>query len=171
MAWAPMSDRQAPLRLHQARVLPQWVDYNGHMNEAYYVLVFGDATDAFYDHVGFDAAFRETHHVSAYTLESHISYLIETREGESLAVATQILGYDRKRVRLHHSMFRGDTEIVAVIELLALHVDKAALKAAPFHPAPMARIAAIGDAHAVLPPPRPAMSGHWLSKQRKDVLF
>jgi acyl-CoA thioester hydrolase len=162
-----MSDTQAPLRLHQASVLPQWVDYNGHMNEAYYVLVFGDATDAFYDHVGFDSAFRETHRVSAYTLESHISYLMETHEGESLQVATQILGYDRKRVRLHHSMCRGDSEIVAVIELLALHVDKAALKAAPFHPAPMARIAAIGDAHAVLPLPRPAMSAHW----KKDVLF
>jgi acyl-CoA thioester hydrolase len=170
MAWAPMSESQGPLWLHQAKVLPQWVDYNGHMNEAYYILIFGDATDAFYDHVGFDATFREAHSVSAYTLESHISYLIETHEGESLRVATQVLGYDRKRVRLNHCMVRGGTEIVAVIELLALHVDKAALKASPFHPAPMARIAAIGDAHAVLPPLRPAMSRHWLNNQRKDVL-
>ena len=42
----------APLCLHRATVKPDWLDYNGHMNEAYYVLVFSNATDAFMDYAG-----------------------------------------------------------------------------------------------------------------------
>ena len=40
-------------------VEPDWVDYNGHMNLAFYVLAFDRATDHFYDQLGIGIAYRE----------------------------------------------------------------------------------------------------------------
>ncbi len=152
----------APFGVHRAQVRPEWVDYNRHMNEAYYVLVFGDATDAFYDHVGLDDAFRRHAEISIYTVEAHIRYLIEAPEGEMLEITTRVLSHDSKRLRLHHSMARTrDGAILAVTEIAALHVDKSMLKACPFHAEPLARIEAIARAQAVLPPPVAAVSPHW----------
>ncbi len=159
MAWPPMTDALAP---YHATVLPQWVDYNGHMNEAYYVLIFGDATDAFYDHIGLNAAFREREKVSAYTMESHIRYLAETHQGDALHVGTRVLAHDTKRVRLHHSMWRAsDNKLVAVIELIVLHVDKTTLGAKPFHAAQLQAIAHVAEAQSKAAPPEPSISTHW----------
>jgi acyl-CoA thioester hydrolase len=147
---------------YTATVLPQWVDYNGHMNEAYYVMIFGDATDAFYDRIGLNAAFREREKVSAYTMESHIRYLAETHVGDALHVGTRVLAHDAKRVRLHHSMWRtSDSKLVAVIELIVLHVDKVTLGAKPFHAAQMQAIARIAEQQSNHAPPVPSMSTHW----------
>jgi acyl-CoA thioester hydrolase len=150
------------LCLHRADVRPEWVDYNGHMSEAYYVLIFGDATDAFYDHVGLDAAVREAQGVSVYTVEAHIRYLTEAHEGTQLSIATRVLSYDAKRVRLRHEMVRAnDTHVLAVTELLLLHVDKLSMRASPFASAISAKIAEIARAQAGLPPGEPVMSRHW----------
>jgi acyl-CoA thioester hydrolase len=154
-----MTETLAP---YSATVRPEWVDYNGHMNEAYYVLIFGDATDAFYDHIGLDAAYREREKVSAYTMESHIRYLAETHQGDALHVHTRVLAHDAKRVRLHHSMWRtSDSKLVAVIELIVLHVDKTTLGAKPFHAAQMKSIARITEAQSTMAPPQPSVSTHW----------
>ncbi len=75
-----------PLDLYRVSVKPEWIDYNGHMNEAYYVLVFGLTTDAFLDLIGMDAAYRERTHTSLYTVEGHIAYLQEVPLGTSLRV-------------------------------------------------------------------------------------
>ena len=72
----------APLCIYRTAVKPEWLDYNGHMNEAYYVLVFSDATDAFMDYTGQDDAFRKRTGHTIYTLETHVMYLLEVGEGE-----------------------------------------------------------------------------------------
>jgi len=151
-----MTEGAAPLRLHAATVRPEWVDYNGHMSEAYYVLIFGHATDAFLDHIGMDQAVRERTATSVYTVEAHINYLREVKAGERVAVETQVLKHDAKRVHLHHRMLReggDDPAPVATTELMLLHVDKTALRACPFRPEPLARVAAIAADHARLPRP------------------
>jgi len=150
------------LWLHRASVRPEWVDYNGHMSEAYYVLIFGDATDAFYDHIGLNQALREAARVSVYTVEAHIRYLTEAHEGTHLRIATRVLSHDAKRLRLRHEMLRAnDPHVLAVTELLLLHVDKSSMRASAFAPAISARIAEIAQAQAALPPGEPAMSRHW----------
>lgn len=153
---------QGPLWLHRASVRPDWVDYNAHMSEAYYVLIFGDATDAFYDFVGLDQAVRETERVSVYTVEAHIRYLSEAHEGWGLRIGTRVVSHDEKRLRLRHEMVRdADGRILAMTELLLLHVDKATMRAAPFGPSVLARIAEVALAHATLPPGEPVVSRHW----------
>jgi acyl-CoA thioesterase FadM len=133
------------------------------MSEAYYVLVFGDATDAFYDHVGLGPKVREAERVSVYTVEAHIRYLTEAHEGAALRIGTRVVSHDAKRLRLRHEMVRTeDGHLLAVTELLLLHVDKSSLRASAFAPEVLARIAEIARAHEMLPQGEPAMSRHWL---------
>ncbi len=147
----------APLALYRTTVRPEWVDYNGHMGEAYYVLVFGDATDALYDHIGMDDAYRRRTRSSVYTLEAHLSYLREVSTGEPLAITTQLLDLDAKRLHVFHAMRHGrDGHLLATEELLFLHVDSDPPRATPFPPAVMARLAAIHAAHGALPLPEQA---------------
>ncbi len=158
-----------PLALHAEPVRPEWVDYNGHMHEAYYVLVFGNATDAFYDHIGMDAAYRERSRTSVYTLEAHVNFLDEVGEATPLAIATQLLGLDDKRLHLFHTMRRGDDgRLIATYELMALHVDMAGPRAAPFAAAIMARLRDIEAQHAGLPAPEQAGRSIGLRAKHRD---
>ncbi|OEV05598.1 thioesterase family protein [Streptomyces oceani] len=130
---------------HVERVRPAWIDYNGHLSEAYYVLVFGHATDAMMEATGLDGAYRAATGCSLYTVESHVRYLREVRDGAELRVRTRVLGVDAKRLRLAHEMYaEGGTEPVATTELLGLHV--AASGVVPFPEEVRARYAALAEA-------------------------
>jgi acyl-CoA thioesterase FadM len=143
--------KAAPLDLYRVSVKPEWIDYNGHMNEAYYVLVFGLTTDAFLDLIGMDASYRERTHTSLYTVEGHIAYLQEVPLGTSLRVTTTLVAADTKRVHLFHQMIReSDGAMLATYELLALHVDQRGPKVSAM-PAPILdKVSAIAAAHASL---------------------
>ncbi len=99
----------APFILHRATVLPEWIDYNGHMRDAYYGVVFSESTDAFMDVIGMDANFRERTSATIYTLESHICYLQEVSLDESLKISAQLLDWDDKRARVFYTMLHGNT--------------------------------------------------------------
>ena len=83
VAWDPSSTIGAPLRLHRTMVRPEWVDYNGHMSESCYLLVFGDSADAFFRFIGIDEAYRAAGR-SLYTVETHMHNRREVSEGEPL---------------------------------------------------------------------------------------
>jgi len=147
---------KAPV-LYHTRVRPEWVDYNGHMSEAYYVLVFGHTTDAFLDLIGLDDIYRRRTDHSLYTLEAHISYLHEVGEDQALAISTQILGADAKRVRLFHTMKHADEgQVLATAELMLLHVDTSQARAVPFAPEIQTQLASVVQAHAELSCPMQA---------------
>jgi acyl-CoA thioesterase FadM len=147
----------APLTLYETKVEPEWVDYNGHMSEAYYVLVFGHTTDAFLDLIGMDADYRERKGMSLYTLEVHVSYLREAREGDPLTVTTQLLDLDHKRAHLFHAMRHGkDDGLLAIEEAMLLSVNSKEARSAPFPEDVMAWLRNIREAHALLPAPEQA---------------
>jgi betainyl-CoA thioesterase len=142
------------LPLFRETVSPEWVDYNGHMSEAFYVLVFGHATDALMDRTGMDSAYRKSTGCSMYTVESHIRYLRDVPEGARLAVRTRVLGADGKKARFSHEMYvlpgprsepDADTDPVATTELLTLHVDQEAGRATPFPDAVLERLTALTE--------------------------
>lgn len=142
------------LRLHRDRVQDDWIDYNGHMNEAYYVLVFSRATDAFMDLIGLDEASRIATATSVYTLESHILYLEEVGTGERLSVTTQLLGHDAKRFHLFHRMDHGESgAALATAEMLLLNIDMTGPKATPFRDDVSAKLDAIAVDQAGLARP------------------
>ncbi|MEU6762993.1 thioesterase family protein [Streptomyces sp. NPDC046853] len=130
-----------PLPLLHRTVRPEWIDYNGHMSEAFYVLVFGYATDAMMIETGLHAGYRESTGCSLYTVEAHIRYLDDVAEGAHLAVRTRILGADAKKARFTHELYvveepgtdiAPDATPVATTELLAIHVDQNEGRSTPF---------------------------------------
>ncbi|WP_291734155.1 thioesterase family protein [Leisingera sp. F5] len=105
----------------ETSVLPEWIDYNGHMRDSYYGLVFSLAVDAFQDEVGFDEAYRRRTGCTIYLLEDHKFFLREVKEGARVRVETRIVGCDSKRFHLHMQMFNG-TALASVGEFMELHV-------------------------------------------------
>lgn len=145
-------DISRPLRLHEATVPAEWVDYNGHAHESRYLQVFGDATDALLLLIGIDSAYLAE--VGSYfTVETHLSHLREASAGDRLAVATQVLGCDEKRLHLFHSLQHAGGEEVATAEQMMLHVSAATGRAGPAGAAVLERVRAITAAHAALPRP------------------
>ncbi|MEM7226527.1 MAG: thioesterase family protein [Pseudomonadota bacterium] len=149
---------EAPwLTLYHDRVRAEWIDYNGHMSEAYYVLVFGFATDALLDHIGLGQEERVRSKSSVYTVEAHIHYLSEAGEGEPLEVRTWLLTLDAKRARVFHALHHGDDGgLLATEELMLLHVDTSGPRTAPFSPEVHARLEAMHEAQQHAPWPKQA---------------
>ncbi|WP_241266905.1 thioesterase family protein [Streptomyces scabichelini] len=143
------------LALFHETVRPEWIDYNGHLSEAFYVLIFGHATDAMMEATGLDAAYRAHSGCSLYTVESHIRYLRDVPEGAHLAVRTRLLGTAAKKAHVAHEMYvtdapgadpAPDSTPVATTELLALHVDQEAGRAVPFPDGIRDRLAGLVEA-------------------------
>jgi acyl-CoA thioester hydrolase len=152
-----MASGSVPLRLHETRVRPEWVDYNGHMSEAFYVLIFGYATDALLDLIGMDHAYRTKTGNSLYTLEAHVTYLREVIEGEPVGVTTQLLELDHKRLRVFHAMHHAERDhLIATEELLLCNVDAATSRSAPIQEEIAARLRSMLDTHRGLPVPEQA---------------
>jgi len=136
-------------------VLPQWVDYNGHLNDGYYMVVFSDATNAVMALIGLDAAGRTATGHTIFTLESHINYLQEVKQGAAIEVRTQILGSDAKRLQIYQTMVLAGTDtLLAANEQMLLNVDMSGPRAAPFAPTVMARVQLLTVAHRNLPRPK-----------------
>ena len=118
---------------YRTPVQEDWVDYNGHLRDAFYLLIFSYATDALMERIGLDADSRGQSGNSLFTLEAHINYLHEVKLGTEVWVQTQIIGFDRKRLHVYHSLHRaGFDEALAASEQMLLHVDLAGPKSAPF---------------------------------------
>jgi acyl-CoA thioester hydrolase len=116
-------------------VRPEWIDSNGHMNLAYYVVVFDLGTDRLYDVLGIGNAYREATGNSCFTAETHTLYEREVTVGEPVRVATTLLGADAKRLHYFHEMFHDvEGHRVAAQQLVALHIDMRVRRVAPFPP-------------------------------------
>ena len=149
---APVDESQL-LTLYTAKVLPDWIDYNGHMTESRYLQVFGDATDAVLAYLGAGPAYVAAGR-SYFTVETHIRHLDECREGEALAVTTQVLGADAKRLHLFHSLYQPDRgALLATAEHMLVHVDAQARRSVPAEGAVLRAALRLAQAQARLSPP------------------
>ncbi|MEX5581059.1 thioesterase family protein [Pseudomonas lurida] len=146
------------LTTYSTQVLPDWVDYNGHLRDAFYLLIFSYATDALMDKLGLDSENREASGHSLFTLELHLNYLHEVKLGAEVEVRTQLIAFDAKRLHLYHSLhLAGDEKELAGNEQMLLHVDLAGPHSAPFTEATSATLATISAEQADLA--RPALLG------------
>lgn len=154
------TDVQAPLDRHRGVVRPDWVDYNGHLNVAYYLVAFDHATDVFLDWVGLDEGHRKAQGGTTFTAEVHIAYKRELIEGAAFRITTQLLSFDRKRIRYLHRMFHADDGFEAASsENLSLYVDLNQRRVAEMDAPVQARLAAVLEAHARLGIPEEAGRG------------
>jgi acyl-CoA thioester hydrolase len=123
------------LPAYRARILPEWIDYNGHLRDAYYTVVLSHAIDEVMDHLGLDAAYRARTSCTLYTLELHMHFLHEVKESDELSVATSVLDFDRKRIHAGCEFSSPRiTTAVATAEVMLLHVHQGAKPASAAFP-------------------------------------
>ena len=126
---------------HREHVSADWIDYNGHMNVAYFVLVFDHATDAVLEQLGLDENYRQTAGCSVFVSDMRVSYFREVIASEELWIRSRLLSRDAKRVVIRHRMFcsRFD-QAVASNEVTCVHVDLSQRRSAPWPPAIATRL-------------------------------
>lgn len=153
--------------IHQQSVLTEWIDYNRHMNVAFYVLIFDQSLDVFLDEIGLTREYRETENCTVYVLETHVTYLQEVHEGDLLEMTVRVLDCDEKRMHLFLEMYHRDKGyLAATSEQMIMHLDQAGPNAAPMPASMQATLATkkalyIGD-------PLPKQSGNVIGIRRKQ---
>jgi len=144
----------APFDAYRDVVRSEWIDRNGHLNMGYYVVVFDFATDAWLDYIGLDTEHRRSRNVATFSLESHVTYAREVREGDELRFTTQLLDFDAKRIHYFHQMYHArEGYLAATNELMSLHISQETRRSAPMAAEVLERLAEIQRAHGTLPRP------------------
>jgi acyl-CoA thioester hydrolase len=149
------------LILSDLEVAQDWVDYNGHMNDAAYALVFSRASDRWMEHIGLGADVRRVTGYTLYTLQIMLHYFREAKLGAPLRVACQLLEYDAKRARVWMELRSPlDGPAIAATEQLFLSVRQTAeTRAAPWREESSALLQKMLQAHAALSVPPQAGRG------------
>jgi len=142
-----------PYARYRAEVPEEWIDYNGHLNDAGYAIVLGEANEVLLAHLGLSEAYRTDTGRAMYTAESHIRYLAEARPGDVIEAASLLVSADAKRMRVHTLLRRGDGVPIATGEYFYLHVDQAAGGVTAMPPDRWAAVDALLSAHASLERP------------------
>jgi len=155
-----------PIVCPEQRVKEDWIDYNGHMNMAFYNLAFDRALDHVYDLLGIGAEHVAAGGGSCFTLETHVNYLQELLRGDPIRVEFQLLDRDAKRLHFFEHMYHAqEGYLAATSEQLALHVDMRSRRAATFADEVMIRIDTLYETHRRLE--QPAQAGRVIAIRRK----
>lgn len=142
--------------IHKEQVVSEWVDYNGHMNDAAYAKVFSMAADSFIDSLGLDETGRSRYNYTIFTLETHLCYLKEVHEHEKLSIEFRLLDSDAKRLHTFLAMKNSDGELTATSEQMWMGMDTVKGKPASFPQAVGEKIEALRTLHKELPIPKQA---------------
>ena len=144
----------APFVSSVMRVEKSWIDYNGHLNMAYYNVLFDRCVDEAYELLGIGLNYLHTRNHSTFTAEAHVRYLREIHEDDPVRVTFQLLDFDSKRMHYFEQLFHAkEGWVSATSENMSLHVDMGAQKTAPFPPEVAHCLARMQQAHAKLPVP------------------
>ena len=145
---------QAPFVAPDQHIEPDWIDYNGHLNMAFYNVLFDRCVDCVYDELGIGADYARQGAGSCFTLQVHLNYLNELALADPVSVTLQLIDYDDKRLHYFQTMVnRTSGELAATSENLAIHVDMQTRRSAPFPDQILERIAGLHQAHRDLPAP------------------
>lgn len=139
--------------LMKEHVRPEWVDYNGHMNDAEYSRVFSIAVDRLMNEIGIDENFRNQEKYSIYTLETHLCYLAEALVDEPLQVTVQLLDHDSKRLHVFFVMENNEGKRLATSEQMLMGMDMKEGRPAPFPSTIESKVAEIAKAQENYPAP------------------
>lgn len=158
--------REGALVTYRTVVPAEWVDYNGHLNIACYMIAFDRASDGLALALGLGEDYLRRSGNSYYIVEAHLSFVREVLEGKPIGITSRLIGADDKRLHFFHEMFEEDAGfLAATAEMLGLHVDLARRRAAPFPPPEARAIAALLEQHRHLP--RPAQLGRAVTLRKR----
>ena len=166
---ADISFASEPIEITGQTVLPEWIDYNGHMNVAFYVLAFDKALDRVFDMLDIGVDYVQRTGDSAFVLQNHVAYLAELKLGDPIRVTFQLLDWDAKKVHYFMQMFHADEGFLsATAEQIMMHVSLSSRRSSPFPPEAQAKLAALWEAHKSLP--RPQGAGASIGIRRKTAV-
>src|SRR5438477_12623648 len=158
----------APFVSSVMRVEPAWIDYNGHLNMAYYNVLFDRAVDEAFELLGCGADYVKSRGHSTFTAEVHVRYLRELIHDDPVRVTFQLLGYDAKRMHYFEQLFHATEGFVsATSENMSLHVDMTARRTVPFPDSVAAALGRMQSAHSRLP--RPPAAGRRIAMPGKGT--
>jgi acyl-CoA thioester hydrolase len=147
----------APFVSSTMTVEPAWIDYNGHLNMAYYNVLFDRGTDQAFLLLGIGPDYVRERAASSFTAEAHVRYLRELKTNDPVRITLQLLDYDDKRVHFFQEMHHVNEDfLAATCEQLALHIDMNKRRVAAFPDDVLMRLAEMKAAHGVLPRPEAA---------------
>ncbi len=147
----------APFVSSAMKVEGDWIDYNGHLNMAYYNVLLDRAVDEVYELAGIGELYLRERACSLFTAEAHVRYLRELHEGDPVRVTFQLLEHDAKRLHYFEQLFHAEQGYVgATAEILSLHVDMETKKAVAFPDDVAKTLARMKAAHGRLPRPEAA---------------
>lgn len=146
---------------------PHWIDYNGHLNMAYYNVLFDRGMDDIFSHLGLGSDYQATRKMTTYSAEAHIRYLREVHEDAQLRVRTVILDHDIKRMHTWAELLHADGWIAATCEVMTLSIDQSGEKpkVAPWPDDIMAALNERGAEDAKYP--KPADAGQPMTIRRR----
>lgn len=145
---------QAPLICPEQTVIEDWIDYNGHLNMAFYNVIFDRGVDHVYDLLGIGAEYARSGQGSCFTMEVHLNYLSELSLGDNVSVHFQLLDYDSKRVHFFEQLYhQGEGYLAATSEQIGMHVDMQTRRSAPFPESVINRLEQLEQAHSQLAVP------------------
>lgn len=156
----------APFVSHVMEVEKDWIDYNGHLNMAYYNVIFDRCSDGAFDLLGMGADYANSRKLTIYTAELHLCYVRELHLGDKVTVTFQLIDHDEKRLRAYQEIHHVDGWLAATSETLSLHIDMSGPKVASFPEDIQAKVNAMGAAHSGLPMPERA--GRSIGIKRKN---
>ncbi|AMN55785.1 thioesterase [Labrenzia sp. CP4] len=147
-------------------VRDDWIDYNGHLNMAYYNVLFDTAVDEVFHRLGMGPDYVKTRGGSFFTAEVHVCYLRELSAGMKVIATLQLVDFDAKRAHFYQELRHAEEGwLSATSEQLSLHVDMNARKVAPWPEDIAANLTALSQAHASLP--RPERAGRHIEIRKK----
>lgn len=150
----PEPDFAAPFVSPVMRIEPQWIDYNDHLNVAYYNVLFDRAVDELYERIGLGPAYLKRHQHTTMVVEAHVRYLRELKLDDPVRVTMQLLDYDAKRIHLFEQLVHAtENWVSATSENMTVGVDMTTKKVTPFTDDVLRALDRVKRAHAVLPRP------------------
>jgi acyl-CoA thioester hydrolase len=146
--------RPVPFLASVMQIEPQWIDYNGHLNMAYYNVMFDRAIDELWLGLGIGPAYMGERKGSTFTAECHVRYLREIHLGDPVQVSILLVAADEKRLHTFEELrHASEGWLSATSENMTIHIDMTARKTAPFPPDIRARIEAVVTAHSTVARP------------------
>ncbi len=156
----------APFTAPVTAIKPEWIDYNGHLNMAYYLVLFDHCVDHAFDAMGMGPEYAKTENASFYTLEAHLTYQRELHLDAPVLVTLQMIDFDEKRTHYFEHMYNErEGFLAATMECICMHVDLETRRSSPFPPHVYERVEAMYKAHQALD--TPAELGHQIGIRRK----
>jgi acyl-CoA thioester hydrolase len=156
---------EQPFQSRMMQIEPAWIDFNGHLNMAYYNVLFDRCTDEAFAHLGMGPSYAKARRLTTYTAEAHVCYVRELHLEHRVRCSFHLLDHDDKRLHAFQELRHEDGWLAATSETLTLHIDQSGPRVAPFPADILANVQAMGAAHAGLP--KPERAGRAIAITRK----